>query len=797
MSERRWQLTPQSPTALQIAADARFSQTDYVDDQCWEVQLGSAESPAMALHTRYGGRVGLASLVPMWMVERRPVYQYQAYAVPPVVTQFAPGFVRLDAKITPTLSVRAEYWVIESHAIGGRFTLKNSASHALHDLALDLVGFAAAAGQELKLHTLTGADGVHALAMGKFGSLQPVVVLERGIAVPESNSKVSAKFSLPPRGQTVLRFVHAGLSESASSLALARQHLSENWTPALRKVAAGLNDIPYIETGDPDLDTAIAFSYHHLVQAFVKPTASLPFASFVAVRQPDKGYSPRRDGTDHPRSWSGQNPTLAYVNALAIAPVQRKWAWGVLNNYLAVQRPDGWIDWKPGLAGQKQGVLCLPILARLAWGLYQYTEDDDALRDAYPKLVEFFDHWQSSAFDLDGDGFPEWQSEIQTGYPFFPTFAQGLPWGQNADIRCVESPDLLAYLLSEAMSLREIAYFLGDSAGEKRFDERVTRLKAALDTLWQGDHYAYRDRDTHQTHGGRALLHNGRGDEEHFLAERLDPPSRLIVQINGGIDAPKIGLIIDGIAWTGEKVRETADNTDFVWSSGRGSYTSKHAFQQVDRVLVEGLSRVFTVSVSTFDTAGLDINALLPLWSVELPPERAESLVKLLQAQFTRANGVVMVSTRDPRFDPKDAQGGAGVRPFWLTLIGEGLIESGRVDLATDLLKRLIAAQTAVLRSDKAFYEFYHPDDARGLGESGNIAGIIPLHLLMRVLGVRIVSKKKVWVGGAYHWGGQVSITQYGVSVMRGENGIHIAFPSGKTVDLPADAAWQTVLDEA
>jgi len=55
MSERRWQLTSQSPLALQIAADARFSQTDYTDDQVWEVVLGKPDSAAMGLQTRYGG----------------------------------------------------------------------------------------------------------------------------------------------------------------------------------------------------------------------------------------------------------------------------------------------------------------------------------------------------------------------------------------------------------------------------------------------------------------------------------------------------------------------------------------------------------------------------------------------------------------------------------------------------------------------------------------------------------------------------------------------------------------------
>ena len=798
MSERRWQLTPQHPTALQIAADARISPTDYTDDQVWEVVLGKVDSPALALQTRYGGRAGLASLVPMWIVERRPVYQYQAYAVPPTVTSFAPGFVRLEAKITPTLSVRAEYWVIESHAVGGRYTVKNTSGRAVPDLALELVGFVGINGQEVKLSTLPRPEGGHALLLGQIGTLQPAVLLENGTASPDSRSKLRAAFSLPPRGQTIIRFVHAGLGDVSASLALAQKHLAANWTPSLRKVAIGMNDIPEITTGDENVDAALAFSYHHLVQSFLQPTASLPYASFVATRRPYTGFSPRRDGTDYPRSWSGQAPTLAYLSALAVAPIQGKWGWGVLQNYLAIQRDDGWIDWKPGLGGQKQGVLCLPILARLAWGLYQYTENTAMLREVYPKLSKFFGRWLQRDLDIDGDGFPEWQNELQTGYPFFPTFAQGLPYGQNADIRTVESPDLLAYLLSEAICLGEIAYLLGHKEGEKAFADQAKALQSALEALWNGERYTYRDRDTNLTTTGRVLLKDGRGDEEHFLAERLDPPNRLIVQITGGVEhTPKVIVYIDGVTAAGEAIRDVVDGAQFVWSSGRGTFTTQRVYQQVDRVHVEGLSRVYAVTVSTLDTTGVDINGLLPLWSAGLPPERAAALLKPLAEHFTRKNGVVMVSTRDPRFDPKDAEGGAGVRPFWLTLIGEGLIETGQVTLATDLLKRLIHAQTAVLTAEKSFFEFYHPDEARGLGEPGNTNGIIPLHLLLRVLGIRIVSKTKVWTGGSYHWGSPVTVTQYGVTVKRSPQGIHIEFPSGKTVSLAADAVWQEVKDGA
>jgi hypothetical protein len=155
-----------------------------------------------------------------------------------------------------------------------------------------------------------------------------------------------------------------------------------------------------------------------------------------------------------------------------------------------------------------------------------------------------------------------------------------------------------------------------------------------------------------------------------------------------------------------------------------------------------------------------------------------------------------MFSAKDPNYNPALAQGSVGVWSYWLTLIGEGLIEHGRIDAATELLKRLLKAQTAVLRDKKAFYEFYDADQMRGMGERGSTMGLVPLHLLMRVLGVRILSKNRVWTGGEFHWGGTVTVSQHGVTVKRSTHWTTIDFPSGESVSLPPGAAWQEIISK-
>ena len=122
---RRWKLDHKKPLSLQLAADAGISATDYADDQSWQVQIGQGDAAALTLQTRYGGRVGMASLVPTWCHEGHIIYQAQAYQQPAVVTEFAPGYLQLEGVLLPDVTVTAEYWAAESHAIAGQHTVRN------------------------------------------------------------------------------------------------------------------------------------------------------------------------------------------------------------------------------------------------------------------------------------------------------------------------------------------------------------------------------------------------------------------------------------------------------------------------------------------------------------------------------------------------------------------------------------------------------------------------------------------------------------------------------------------------
>jgi hypothetical protein len=799
---RQWQLGAAAPYALQLAADARLCRTDYTDDQVWELALGDGDNPALALQTRYGGRVGLASLVPMWEYDGRSIYQARVYARPPVIIAFAPGYLKARAALTPELALTAEYITFESHAVGGRFTVSNTGGET-HALRFDLFGHVGAQKKDQPLAILSLRDGSNALSLGRYDRLEAVVVLDNASVSAFSGGKPSPKIGTEltiPAGESVaVRWVHAGVERMRASLERAQFWMSQDWDALLAQVAAFAQAIPVIETGNTDHDAVIAFSYQQLVQAFLRPTESLPHSSFVANRQPERGFSPRGDGSDYDRGWSGQTPQIAYLAALGIAPIAPELAQGIVRNYLAAQAEDGWIDARPGLGGQGQGILCPPLLARIAWEIYLYTEDDIFLAEVFPGLVRFFSRWCEVDLDADRDALPEWQDERQTGYIFWPTFAAGQPWAQNASLHHVETPDMGAYLVSEAHSLREIAQVLGDPGGYE-IHRHLVNLQKLLDDLWYEPEarYAYRDRDTHVTTNAISVIQDGRGDEEQIAALALDPPARLLIRVSGGAGKPpRASLYLEGLGADGSTIHETADLSDFAWGYASGVYTTHEVFAAIDRVRLQGLSRVYRVDVSTIDLTRLDINALMPLWSPETPPERAEPLIRYLidESHFWRQGGLSIVSAQDKNYDPSSANGGGGCWSYWLTLLGEGLSARGQVELAGTMLKRHLNAQVEVLKRQKCFSEFYHSDEPVGLGEAGYLSGIVPVHLLMVLLGVRIVSSDRVWTGGKFGWGAPVEICQHGVIVQRSNTGTRVEFPSGHVVALPADAEWQAVID--
>jgi len=800
---RNWQLTADNPLAMRFAADVRLGRTDYADDQSWEVAFGGPQEPGLIIQTRYGGRAGLARLVPMWILDNRTVYEGSAFAERPVLRAFAPNYAKITFRPISTLTVTAELWVMDSHAIGGRYVMENTSGQPV-TLRFELFAQVVREGEVIDMNLLGLDNSGEALHLGTVGNLNPVLMMDRATASAPTakgehvSPKLSAPLTIEADGWTTVRWAHVGLPSVNDSLLTAFKWLYQtNWDDAIKQIEAVNQTTPIIETGNADWDTAIALSQQVLLRSFIGPTSQMPYPSFVSARIPSRGFSPHSDGSDHGWQWSGQTAALGYLALPAVAMLAPDLARGAIRNALAVQQPDGWIDFKPGLGGQRANLLSAPLLAATAWRIYELTEDRAFIAEVYPKLLRFFERWFQAEMDRDGDGLPEWTNTLQSGYPDNPTFARYRRWAQNADINKAESADLAAYLVSEGRSLQRMAELLNDTAGAPALKARLDQLTTQLDQLWNdaAGSYLYRDRDTDRAVTGTALF-RGKGGESFDARPTLDPPNRLILRVVGGKDhPPRASATIEGVNWKGQHVSETVPPTAFIWHYGMGAAVSEQVYTQVNYVKFEGVSRVYSLEIDTVDLNRQNQTQLLPLWASIPGKARADQILKTITdpARYWRAFGMPINPANDPAFAPNNDGGSGGVWLLWNTLMIEGLLQYSYTKEAFTLFSRILDAQVRALRRDRAFREAYNSETGDGLGDVDELAGIVPLQLVMQLIGLRVISSRRVWAGGVFALPNPVKVTHLGLTVTRSVDGTTVRFPSGYEAKVGTE--WQAIED--
>lgn len=787
LAMRDWQLTQADPYTLRLAADARLGPTDYADDHIWELTLGDSAAPAaLDLRTTYGLRAGDMRIFPSFTEGDTTALNPAEFASPPKIRAFFVNYARLSFEPLPGIGVTAHYWVPDSHTVAGSFTLLNYTS----DMRLIRLGLSAVL-KPLDNPRLIGPGQLEEFSTleGHSGNLDIVVALD-GPADAEHAlyPTLSRGMPLTPDIPLFIRWVAAARPAAADCLTLIRNllHPDREWDgefSRLELINAGLLDI---ETGDKDWDAALAFAQTVALRGYVGPTAHLPHPSFIFTRQPDQGCSRKGDGTDHNWQWDGQMAAEAYVNLPQVLPAAPELARGVIRNWLAVQQADGFIDWKPGLAGQRNRALCLPLLAAMAWTIYEYTEDQAFLAEVYPGLRRFLDVWFRPKHDYDEDGVPEWSHTLQSAFDDNPSFVRWRAWAQGADITLAESPDLAAYLYRECQTLNRMADLLGQPP-DPVLAQRAARLKAAVDAMWRDDtaSYHYVDRDIHEITRGQPLG-GGQGNQVLEVHRRFSPAVRVIVKAVGPTEAcPVMEVTVTGKGRRGPRRVETFRRSQVQWYWGIGTAVSEKTYMEVEQVEVRGLTEEFQVTVATVDYSRQNPTLLLPLWAGLPDPARAETLVRktlLDPERYWRPYGLPNCSALDPAYRPDNCDGSGGVAMLWNTMLGEGLVAYGYRAEAAELIRRLMSAVLFTLRNEKAFRAAYNADVLEGLGERNYVSGVAPVQLFMQTLGVRIVGPRRVFIEGRSPFPWPVTIRCKGIVVTKEAETSRVTFPSGKQV---------------
>ncbi len=215
---------------------------------------------------------------------------------------------------------------------------------------------------------------------------------------------------------------------------------------------------------------------------------------------------------------------------------------------------------------------------------------------------------------------------------------------------------------------------------------------------------------------------------------------------------------------------------------GIGLFTAQRVYSQIDRIEIRGLEPEDRIMVTNVDYRFIDISLLAPIFA-EIPDR--DRIGKLVEETVTNP-GLFWREFGLPAFPRPPASANQNtcwsVNLYWNVLIGRGLVKFGYRTLAADLLTRVMNAIIQSLKADRAFRRSYHAETGKGLGEFNSISGLAPVGFFLDVLGVRLISSRKVGLSGFNPFPWPVTVKYRGMTIMRQQDKTTVIFPDNQTV---------------
>jgi hypothetical protein len=454
----------------------------------------------------------------------------------------------------------------------------------------------------------------------------------------------------------------------------------------------------------------------------------------------------------------------------------------VLKNFLTVQKDDGSIDGKPGLAGQRGRYLAAPMLASLAWKIYEANENRQFIAEVFPYLLKFFWSWFSPESDEDRDGIPQWKNVLQTGFEDNPLFDAWHTWSLGVNIAHVHSPSLEAMLVHEAACLIQMAELIGQNDSTVLLQEQSAKLRESIMSAWQARTglYHYRDREAGADLGGN-ILFSHKGDGTIVPKLKFEVPIRLLIEVHTQIPTatrPEIRIH----QFSTKPADEVVSGGDYQWRNNGLVFTTQNIYSKVSKIVVKGLGDEDMLTIRTLDLAAEDHTLFTPLWAGVPDDGHAQIMIGRALLDSKRFHHPFGMPACPLLTDPQAESVSQAVHLPWNLLACEGLLKYG---FHADAARLLIHNMTAViqnLKQNRAFHARYHAEKGTGIGERNALSGLAPLGLFLKILGVEILSSTCVRLEGDNPFPWDVTIQYKGLKVMRGIHKTEVVFANGKSI---------------
>lgn len=769
---------------MTLAADSRLAQLDYTNDQIWELRIGSGEPAALVLQTSYGLRARSMRVFPQFVESHQLVANPRDFETAPVITHFAPNYMRLTFEPFLGIDVVLEYWVPDSHAVAGRVLVKNT-SELDRKVRFELAAILTPNDEGRQM--IPRKKEATNVLQGATEDLAPVLFITGGAENAASPyPHLSHELELAPDAHRRFTWVLATLNDDELSFRHARLTAARNWEAEISRIEHLAEQLPQIHTGDPNWDATLGFSQKAALNLLYSPTQQLPQQSFVSTRLPDQGYSAQGSGTEYNHLWSGQTPQESWYISQFLLPGQPEAAKGILLNFLQTQKENGFIDHKIGLAGQRSNMIAAPFLVSMAWQIYRYTEDKTFLEEVFRPLLWYIQTWFWSEHDEDGDGIPEWRNLLQTGYDENPAFSPWQTWSEGIDIGLVESPDLSTYLYREITLLKKIATLVGKTEPILSLEALADNQKSAVLNSWNMHRatFQYWDRDNHLTTKGETLK-TRTGSGEILLDLIFEVPTRLqIVLETKDLTRPNVEISIHGTLPNEQARVETIPSASLNWIDGICRYTLPQLYTEIELVHITGLPADGRAAIKIVDLYQEDHTLLIPIWGGIPKPKQVKSIIKRKLKKpgfYGKPHGIPAI----PKPATKQAEdSGMQVWLPWNTMILEGLLDYGHTAEAAELFSNFMEGIIGNLKQDPNFRAYYRADKIGSVGQRNHIIGLPSTGLFLEILGVRPISPWKIAIQHKNPFPWPVTVEYRGTKITSAAEKVDIQFLDGETISV-------------
>jgi hypothetical protein len=711
-------------------------------------------------------------------VAEDPAQYYQSIRI----LRYFPNYIELSFKPFSSINVKLEYWVPGSQLIAGRILITNTAQENCN-ITLELAEILIPSPDGYRM-TINEID-MTTILVGSTSNISPLLFLTGGAQAGKSPyPSLQSEYTIPPKGKQEAYWAHASLSDMVSSFRLAKELNRKNWNSEIARITRENSKQVEIHTGNKDWDTFFYLSQNSAYQLLLQPTNHCNSISNVAIRNPDQGFSLLGNGTDYNHQWNGQTPLESLYLANFLLPAYPDLMKGFLDNFLDIQTPEGEIDLKPGLAGQRSHLLATPLLAHIALQIYKYSIDIVYLEAVFPKLLLFFYAWFTNSHDRDDDLIPEWDQVSQTGFDDLPFFSLHHQRSLGIDISSFESPGLCSFLYNECISLITIANILNNKDPIIQLETYALKLKLMIEQSWNERNacFSYRDRDTHISSSGEDMgTIQGSGIIE--INSNFPQPVRPIFYIESRPEVTHPTTIyIHGIATSGTHRVENITPNQIHWYLGNGYVTGANTYIKIEFIEINGTHPDDIIVIKTADYSLMDQTLLFPLWAGIPSKEMAKILVNLTITNKKKYLGPSGLRTwiELPNINEPDEENN-GIYLPWTALILDGLVQYGERSKAAEIFMRLMKSISKGSKKNPTLNPPYQNKANILFGVQNSLATLIPQGLFLRILGIEIINPYTVEISGQNPFPWPVQIQYQGLTIIKQDKQTYVSFPDGQT----------------